>query len=1086
MVLDARGIQFRPARFLRESMHREIRQADGCLEAESPRTLYFLTSVVAILIALDLFRFFPPLWLTYLGGKPEWFPGEIWGLRFALIAAVIGGARALYSALDSLTQGRPGADLAIAIAALAAIFLREHLVAAEVILVGLLGECLEWWTFERTKKELAGLFELCPDKCWRVLPGGESERIQTTEVRVGDRVGVKPGARVPVDGIIREGSGLFDTSALTGEGNPVEKGPGDEILAGYVNLQARIVMEAVRVAEHTIAGKIGEWTAQALKSKATLETTADRYARWFLPIVLALALGTLLVGLGYHWIFTRDLGGLRPPFADLLRRAAYPALGVLVVTCPCALILATPAAIIAAMGRLAGTGVLIKGGAALERLASVQAFAFDKTGTLTQGRLGFLEAVSWQGALTPDELLRLAGSVESGSDHPVARSILRELAKRGLQAPPVPDIEEVPGRGVRSGQGEAQVLVGSLRFLKEARQLEPDQEAWALELLGTRGASAVAVARGGRFAGMILAADEIRADAAAMVGPLRALDLSPLLILTGDNEKSARIVANAIGISDVYSGLLPQEKAEKIRELQKSGLKIGFIGDGVNDAVALASADAAIAVGRDGADIAAEVSDLVILGEPLGHLPFLIRLGRKTVEIIQQNILYYAFGLNILGILLTSWLWPWLVPANWESQSPIAAVIYHQIASIAVLVNAMRLLWFEKTSRAESFFSAMSPSVRGWDRYFDLDEWLHDIEHHFRKIVLGLAALAALYWGLSGVRFIKSGESGLVRRFGRLLDGTLEPGIHLRWPYPIEQVHVSQNDLARFVELGFRSRNPGGRSDPGATPDSGKIGEWTSSHLQDGILRYPEESLVVTGDGNLVEVFLTVRYRYAQPVEAELLAAGTEVQIRSHTESILRETLASTGADSLLGTARAGLAAHLREHLERRLRAQADFPTGLTIEDVAVHDLHPPREVVNSYHAVAKAMENGQKRVREAEALVLRRMSEEHARADRLTKMSEAERDSRIKLAQAKADGFLARLASRKGYEALVDFRLFWDTVGTALAGREKVLVDTWKDPARSLLWFVPPDFPRPPSASGGVPSGAPMGSAPGGLRNEP
>lgn len=1064
-------------------MHREIRQGEGCLEAESPRSLYFLTILVFALIVLDLAKFLPPSWLASIGASPTWFPGEIWGMRFALLAAVIGGGRALYSALDSLTQGRPGADLAIAIAALSAILLREHLVAAEVVLVGLLGECLEWWTFERTKRELRGLFELSPDRCWRVLPDGTSEKVQTTQVRVGDKIGVKPGARVPVDGVILEGTGFFDTSALTGESQPKEKGPGDEVLAGFVNLQARVVVEARRVAEHTVAGRIAEWTATALKNKASLETQADRYARWFLPVVLALAALTLVFGLAYHWSFTRDAAGIRPPVGELLRRAAYPALGVLVVTCPCALLLATPAAVIAAMGRLAGTGILIKGGAALERLASIETLAFDKTGTLTQGSLAFKEAIPWDKETSSSQLLEIAARVESASDHPVARCVIAEAQRLGLPTIPLDGVKEVPGRGVVALEGENEVRVGNLRFLSEAGQLDAEQEAWATQLLESQACSGVAVSRGGRFLGILLASDEIRPSASVMIRDLKGLGIGPLTLLTGDNEKSAALVSCALELNDFRAGLLPRDKATWVEECQKTGRKIGFVGDGVNDAVALAQADASIAVGRGGADIAAQVSDMVILGEPLEPLPFLVRLSRQTVAIIQQNIVYFAFGLNLLGILITSWLWPWFVPAQWESQSPLAAVLYHQVASVAVLLNSMRLLWFEKTGTLEKAFPGWNQTVKGWDRFFDLDEWLHEIEHHAGRILVGLGLVLGLVWATSNLKTIATGEVGMVRRFGRLLEPSLEPGLHWRLPYPLETITVAQPEMSRTVELGFRTRSSGnaarsGSPGPGEGP---KTGEWTSSHIQEGILRYPEESLVVTGDGNLVEVFLTVRFRKEDPVAADLLGGAMEPWVRSQAESILRELVASRTSDQLLGQDRGELAVALLERLKKGRNSGAQPVSGLLIEDVTVHDLHPPREVVAAYHAVAKAMENGQKRVRDAETLVLRRLSEENSRADRLTKISEAERDSRIKVALARSQAFLTRLGSRKGFEELVDFRLFWDAVGTALATREKILVDLAREPVRTVLWFVPPEVPRPPAVS---PSGSSGAGSP--ARNEP
>ena len=1047
-------------------MHREIRQSEGCLESESPRVLAFVTFMVGFLMIWDLLRYLPGGAIAWTGFDSSVIPKELWGIRPALIAAVVGGARALYGALDSLSQGRPGADMAIAVAALASILLREHLVAAEVVLVGLCGECLEWWTFERTKSQLRGLVEICPSRCWRILPDGTSERVETTSVRVGDKIGVKAGARVPVDGILIEGRGPLDTSVLTGESLPVELEPGDEVLAGYVNLQARLVIEARRVAEHTVAGRIAEWTASALGKKASIERLADQYARWFLPIVMVLAAGTFLVGLAWFGFTARDLDGTRLQWSEAFRRASYPALGVLVVTCPCALILATPAAVIAAMGRLAGTGILIKGGAALERLAQASAFAFDKTGTLTTGKLKFAGIRLWSPSGVgerdgEDVLLRLAASVEVGSDHPLAILVVEEAKRRGIEEMPLAGIREYAGLGVGVETPQGRLLAGSVRFLMEQGALTENNRVWAQQQLQSEAASGIGISLGGEFLGLILAQDQPRPTASGLILDLKTLGFSPLAMLTGDNELSAGNIATKVGIEEIHAGLLPLEKAQWIEKNRESGKKVAFLGDGVNDSVALATADASIAVGTDGSDLAAQVSDIVILGEPLGRIPFLIRLSRVTLSVIRQNILIYALGLNILGIVLTSWLWPWIVPTSWESQSPLAGVVYHQIASLAVLINSMRLLWFERLEqeKSKSKLSRFFGKLAGW---FDLDQWLHEFEHHMPKIFFGGIVVGLLVWGFSGFRIVSSGELGLVRRFGALQNEKLKPGLHCRWPFPIEYVHVSRVDQTRSVELGFRRKSPqffGGES-------AGRVGEWTSSHLQEGVVRYPEESLVVTGDGNLIEVFLTIRYHIGNPAEADLLGAGEPGLVRMRAETILRKILGSSRSDDLLGKSRFQLSQWLTKEI-RNAWETVNAPVGeaepfsLIIEDVAVHDLHPPREVVQAYHSVAKAMENGQKKVRDAETLVLRRLAEEKSKAYRVIKVAESQSQGQLDLARAKLEAFVKRAASRKGSESITDFRAFWDAIAGALVQREKVLMDTIREPGRSALWMLPAEFGR-------------------------
>ncbi len=402
-------------------MHREISHAEGAFEHQSNAALYLLTALVGLLIGIDVW----PLVAGWLDPAqsflPTW-PNEFNGYRvFALAAAVLGGARALYGALDGLVQGKIGADVALAVAVVAAILppMREALVAAEIVFVGLLGECLEAWTFERTQRAVRKIVEICPRRCW-LLRDGQEVRVLVSELKVGDVVVVKPGARVPVDGVVRDGRSAVDTSALTGESLPLDKGPGDEVLAGSLNQFGALTIEAQRVAGQTVVGQVIELTARALKDKAPLERAADRLARYFLPAVLGVAVVTLL---GSAYLNSDALRNARgDEWMEAARATIRPVLAVLVVSCPCALILATPAAIIAALGRLAGTGVLIKGGSALERLARVTAFAFDKTGTLTEGRLELGEVLPLPGH-TEDEVLRAAATAEQRSEHLLARLI---------------------------------------------------------------------------------------------------------------------------------------------------------------------------------------------------------------------------------------------------------------------------------------------------------------------------------------------------------------------------------------------------------------------------------------------------------------------------------------------------------------------------------------------------------------------------------------------------------------------------------------------------------------------------------------
>ncbi|MBX9582533.1 MAG: heavy metal translocating P-type ATPase, partial [Gemmataceae bacterium] len=540
-------------------MHRELSPTDEPFRPASPAGLYLLTAVAGGLLAADLW---PPAagWLRGQGlDLPAW-GREVFGYRLALVAAVIGGGRALYNSLESLFDGKIGSDLALAVACLAAIVLREELVAAEVVFIGLAGECLEAFTFARTQRALGRLAELFPRRCW-VLRDGQEVRAFTTDVVVGDKVVVKPGGRIPVDGVVTDGRSAVDASALTGESLPQDKGPGDAVLAGSIVQAGSLTVEAKKVAKETVAGQVIELTAAALKDKAPLERQADRLARYFLPAVLGLALLTFAGNVLYQVGGTPPAGLPKPSWNAAARVAAYPALAVLVVACPCALILATPAAVIAALGRLAGTGVLIKGGSALERLAGVTAFAFDKTGTLTEGRLEVGDVIPL-GDVPADDLLRLAAAAEAGSEHPLARAVVSAARDKGLSLDGAESFQAHPGGGVTATVGGSSLAVGNRRFLDEQGVALPPDAPAALDRLDAAGQTSLLVARDGLVVGAIGARDRVRPEAAEVVAELKADGIVSVALLTGDRAAVARAVAEQVPVTEVHAELLPGQKAD--------------------------------------------------------------------------------------------------------------------------------------------------------------------------------------------------------------------------------------------------------------------------------------------------------------------------------------------------------------------------------------------------------------------------------------------------------------------------------------------------------------------------------------------
>jgi Cu+-exporting ATPase len=1048
-------------------MHREIAPTDGVLARPANTGLYLFTATLGLLMLRDVWPTLTP-WLKSVGLDLPTGTNTFLSYRYALIAAVFGGARILYGSLDALVAGRLGADLAVALACIAAILIGEPLVAAEVVFIALAGECLEAYTFARTQRGIQKLLEVFPRKCW-LLRDGQEVPVNTNEVRVGDRVRIKPGKKIPVDGVVVEGQSSVDTSPLTGESLPVEKGPGATVLAGCINQLGVLTVEATKVAEQTVAGQVIELTARTLRNKAPLERQADRYARYFLPVVLAVAVVVFVVNVVYQ------VGPFRPsaqrlPWGPALRVSMYPMLAVLVVACPCALILATPAAIIAALGRLAGTGVLIKGGAALEKLAHVQAFAFDKTGTLTEGKLE-LSTVRPFG-LEADELLRVAASVEHASEHPLARAIVQAAHAKQLVLLPVTDFLVHPGGGLTATVQEQPIVIGSRRLMEvQGVNVSPAIDA-TLAQLDADGQTALFVAQRGRVVGVLGAKDRIRADAADVLAELRLCGITRISLLTGDRPGAAKSVAEALQITEVHAGLLPAEKAGRMASLLAPDQQgsVCFVGDGINDAPALACAGVGIAVGA-ATDLAAEAGDIVMMGEPLKHLPLVLRLARATTAVIRQNIVWFAIGVNSVGMVLTGLLWPLFAPSpEWYERGPLVGVLYHQVGSFLVLLNSMRLLGFERSSsRAVQRWRGKLKDADQWLATWHVDDVLHGLLHRWKPITVGVALVAGVGYACSGLTAIAPDEVGVVKRFGRAT-ADLQPGLHWRWPVGIEEVVRVQPAQTRVVEIGFRS----GVGDDGLT--------WTSAHGE-GLRRLSDEALMLTGDGNLVEVAATVRYSIADPHAYLFAAQKPEDVLRSVAETTLRELVAGRAFLELLTERRASFQAEVFARYRQRLEQPEFANLGIQLHGLTIQDVHPPSEVVGAYHSVAKAIQARDEQINKAEAQAtqLRKQAEEEAVRE-LTETEAAVRD-KLETAKVARDVFFhwhkqrtqltpadlqrypteeARRTILQERRLLTEYRLTWDVLTEILRGRDKVIIDGEVPSGRRHLYLVEPEFVRP------------------------
>ncbi len=1061
-------------------MHREFDPSANPFRPVVVWPLYLLTSFVGVLMLLDLWPLVAS-WAEGWTGVLEWKPlREFFGLRLSLCAAIVGGARSLYASLEKLTQGKLSAELAIAIACIAAIILGEPLIAAEVVFIGLLGECLEAWMSSRTQRELSKLSDLFPQRCW-VLRDGVEVRTRTEDLVVGDVVVVKPGGRIPVDGPILTGQCAVETSALTGESLPRDVQHGEQALAGSLVLNGTLTIQAERVQTQTVAGQVIAVTGEAMKVKMQGEQLADTFAKYFLPIVLALAVVMFLLNIGFQY-FGSPTDGRRFSWALASRTAIYPTLGVLVVACPCPLLLATPAAVVAALGRLAGTGVLVKRSSALEQLASVKKFAFDKTGTLTTGQLTVVDAAASTGTST--ELLLLATAVEQQSDHPIAKAIVRAAA--GQSIPACTDFKEFAGGGATGVVGNEQIILGSARFLAEQGVL-------------TNGVSSadtqVFVAKGTQFIGVISIRDELRPEALGVLTELRELGFYSLALLTGDRKDVAEAVAKELPLNEIHADLLPQEKADRVGDS-------AYVGDGVNDAPALAMSRVGLAVGT-GTDLAASAGDIVLMGEPLRVLPLLIRLSRETVKVIRQNIFWFGFVVNLVGVVLTGVLWPLFATSpEMADKAPLVGVIFHQIGSVAVLLNSMRLLGFERpvSMRWQS-------GVRAMDRWLSLasiDDFIHGVFHRWKLILAALLALALLSWAISSFVVVQANEVAVCRRFGAY-QAELGPGLHVRWPWPIESVTRLKTAEVKLVELGFRATTPERQQElaqarevqqrlrkPGAPLSQ----SWASGHA-DTINRLTDESLFLTGDGELIELLATIRYTIAIPKQYLECAVDIEPLLRSCAESTLRELTGSRGFQQLLGAKRQDFELQANRLFAVRLNIAAPSGLGIRIEGLTIHDLHPPTDVVSSYHAVAEAIQKRDRAKLDAEAEASRIVS--RAEDDAKKQISQASAEAQLKLAEATAlrDVFLAWHAARttltpeeeklvandadkrekllKERRSLTELRLTLDALASVLRTRNKILIDADKIPGTRKLFLIDPDLmPKAP-----LPLAFPRGATP-------
>jgi Cu+-exporting ATPase len=602
---------------------------------------------------------------------------SVFGIDSALLAILIGAAPIYSRALEALLKKQLNTDVLIAIAISAALavpqahavdaswlgadldrlFSSRYFPAASVIVLMLGIETLEIFTLVKMKSAVDELIALMPKKA-RVKRGFVEEMIDAASVKQGDLLVVKPGESIPVDGTITKGRGSINESTITGEGLPVEKTVGEEVLGGTICELGAFEMKATKVGEDTALARVIRLVQDAQNKKPSVQKYADRIATVFIPAVLAIALIVFLVT------------------GDAVKTAA-----VLLVACPCALSMATPAAVIAGIGNGARKGILIKGGTYLEAASEIDCVVFDKTGTLTIGKPAVTD-ISAFGGIEAEKLLYYAASAEKLSEHSLSTSILKEAEKRKIVFPDPDSFSVFPGKGVVAAVGGKEVLIGNRRLLQERRiELLNSAEAAATKFEG-EGKTVLIVALEGKVAGLIAVADILKADSQKAIKQLRELGIKKIVMLSGDNKRTSDAVGRQLGIDEVFSELLPEDKVRIVGEL-KEKYRVAMVGDGINDAPALSAANVAIAMGS-GTDVSIGAADIILKTNDVGKVVETIRLSRRTLRTIKGNIIF-SMLYNIIGMTLSAT----------GIFIPALAVIFQEAGCFSVMLNSALLIRFK-------------------------------------------------------------------------------------------------------------------------------------------------------------------------------------------------------------------------------------------------------------------------------------------------------------------------------------------------------------------------------------------------------
>ena len=641
-------------------MENQITGSVDCVDCRASNPNFFMRyrdfllsrdTIIAFINAVLLLAGF----LVSVFGRPEI------GKWLYLGSAVIGGIPLFLLAGKAVFINHDiTAGFMASVAMIAAIIVGEYSAAALVVFMFAIGDWLESLTIARADNALKDLAKLVPATIV-VTRDGKEITIPIEQVQFGEKVLVRSGERIGVDGQVLGGSGSVNQSAITGESMPVEKKVGDEVFAGTLNEVGGMEIQVTRLGQDTTLGQIVKLVKEAQKTQAPVQRIANKYARILVPVTFSIAVLVYLLS------------------GDITR-----SITVLVVVCPCALVLATPTAVVAAIGNAAKRGMLVKSGAVIEQIGKVDVVAFDKTGTLTHGRPVVQSVIPLDG-MDENEILGLAAAVERDSEHPIGRSIVLAGQERQIKITKADNCTVLPGYGITGRVKQSQVVIGNRALLSEHGVVWAGEADGRIQSFEAQGQTVIPVAVDGALRGLITLADTPRQEAKQAIAELKRIGIREVIMITGDNPRTADRIGKELGIDRVFAEVLPQDKLRIIRDLQDERKKVAFVGDGVNDAPALAAAEIGIAMGLAGTDVALETADIGLMADEIERIPQIIDLSRSALRVIRQNVIF-SMGMNLLSVVL----------GGFGIIGPVVGALMHETSALPVLANSVRLINYRK------------------------------------------------------------------------------------------------------------------------------------------------------------------------------------------------------------------------------------------------------------------------------------------------------------------------------------------------------------------------------------------------------